>query len=70
MLGEIPILGNAFKDKTDTIDRTELLIFIRPRVVRNFQEARQVNDEFRERLDFNKGETYKDRMRQQLQRLR
>jgi general secretion pathway protein D len=47
LLGDIPILGNAFKNKTDTISRTELIIFIRPRVVRNIPEARQVTDEFR-----------------------
>jgi general secretion pathway protein D len=70
ILGDIPILGNAFKGKTDTITRTELIIFIRPRVVRNIREARQVNDEFRRRLDFGKDQTYKDRMKRDLQRLR
>ena len=69
ILGEIPILGNAFKNRTDTIERTELIIFIRPRVVRNIREARQVNDEFRRRLDFGKGETYKDRIKRDLKRL-
>jgi type IV pilus assembly protein PilQ len=32
-LGQIPILGNIFKTTTKTHDRTELLIFITPRVV-------------------------------------
>ena len=53
IIADIPILGNIFKNKTDTISRTELIIFIRPRVVRNIQEARDVTDEFRSRLDFN-----------------
>lgn len=53
VLGNIPILGNAFKNKTDTLARTELIIFIRPRVVRNVQEARDVTAEFRNRLGFN-----------------
>lgn len=50
ILGDIPILGNAFKNKTDSIDRTELVIFIRPRVVRDFAEARAVTDEFRGKI--------------------
>ena len=39
-------------------------------LVRNFQEARAVNDEFRRRLEFGKGETYKDKIKRDLQRLR
>lgn len=50
ILGDIPILGNAFKNKTDTITRTELIIFIRPSVIRNIREARDVTAEFREKL--------------------
>lgn len=51
ILGDIPVLGAAFRDKTDSIDRTELLILITPRVVRDASEARYVTDEFRQRLD-------------------
>ena len=50
VIGNIPVLGNLFKEKTDNIDRTELIIFIRPRVIRDLREARQVTDEFRRRL--------------------
>lgn len=53
LIGEVPLLGNLFKNKTDTISRTELIIFIRPRVVRNITEAREVTAEFREKLRFN-----------------
>ncbi len=70
ILGEIPIIGNAFKSKTDTIARTELIIFIRPHVVRNFEEARSVNNEFRQRLDFGESQTYKSRIKRDLQRLK
>lgn len=52
ILGDIPIIGNAFKNKTDGINRTELIIFIRPRVVRDIHEARDVTAEFREKLTF------------------
>jgi general secretion pathway protein D len=51
ILGDIPVIGNAFKNKTDGITRTELIIFIRPRVVRDVQEARDVTAEFREQLN-------------------
>lgn len=52
LLGEVPIFGNLFKDKRDTINRTELLIFIRPRVIRNVNEARNVTSEYRRKLTF------------------
>lgn len=51
ILGNIPLLGNAFKNKSDTIKRTELIIFIKPRVVRSLQEARGVTAEFRNQLN-------------------
>lgn len=69
LLGDIPVLGNAFKNKTDTIERTELVIFIRPKIVRNVQEARSVNDEFRQRLDFGASETPGNRIKRDLKRL-
>jgi general secretion pathway protein D len=69
ILGEIPVIGNAFKNKTDTIERTELVIFIRPKVVRNVSEARSVNDEFRKRLDFGASETPGNRIKRDLKRL-
>ncbi len=50
VLGDIPILGNAFKNKTDTIKKTELIIFVRPRVVRNTREANGITNEFRNKL--------------------
>lgn len=53
LLGDIPILGNAFKNKTDSIGRTELIIFIRPRVVRDINEAREVTEEFRGKINLN-----------------
>jgi general secretion pathway protein D len=52
ILGDIPIIGNVFKNKTDGIKRTELIIFIRPRVVRDVHEARDVTEEFRQQLNF------------------
>lgn len=39
ILGDIPVLGNLFKRNTDTTTRTELLIFIRPTIIRTTDEA-------------------------------
>jgi general secretion pathway protein D len=51
VLGDVPFLGNAFRQKTNAIGRTELIIFIRPRVIRDLHEARRVTDEFRRELN-------------------
>ncbi len=52
VLGKIPLFGNAFKNKEDTINKTELIIFIKPRIVRDVRQARDVTDEFRQQLNF------------------
>ena len=51
ILGDIPVLGTLFRTKTDTRIRTELLILITPRVVRNIEEAREITEEFRRGID-------------------
>ncbi|NQU11122.1 hypothetical protein HQ590_10055, partial [bacterium] len=38
-LGDLPLFGLLFKDKSATKNRTELIVFIRPRVLRNDDEA-------------------------------
>ncbi|WP_394708246.1 type II secretion system secretin GspD [Breoghania sp.] len=50
VLGDVPVVGNLFRHKQDTKTRTELLILITPHVVRDFQEANDVTDEFRKQL--------------------
>ena len=50
LLSDIPVLGFLFGSRGDTDARTELLVLITPRVVRNSQEARDVTNELRERL--------------------
>ena len=50
LLSEIPILGNLFKSSSNSVERTELLILITPRVVRDRREALDVTDELRRRL--------------------
>jgi general secretion pathway protein D len=69
ILGDVPVIGNAFKSKTDTLSRTELIIFIRPRVIRNVEEARAATDEFRDKMDFGKSDTPAKRIKRDFVRL-
>ncbi|MEX0323404.1 MAG: secretin N-terminal domain-containing protein [Puniceicoccaceae bacterium] len=39
ILGDIPLLGNLFKRNSEELTRTELLIFIRPTIIRTTDEA-------------------------------
>ena len=61
VLKDIPVLGNLFKNKTDETERTELVIFLTPTLVRG--DVSVVNAEFAEYVP---GELmpyeYKDRM--------
>jgi general secretion pathway protein D len=50
LLSSIPLLGNLFKTTQAIVRRTELLVLITPRVVRNRNEALEVTDELRRRL--------------------
>jgi general secretion pathway protein D len=49
-LKDIPVLGALFSQTTDNADRTELIVLLTPRAVRDQAEARAVTDEFRHRL--------------------
>ena len=49
-LRKIPLIGNLFKQTRDEKRRTELLVLITPRVVGNRDEARDITDEFRNKL--------------------
>jgi general secretion pathway protein D len=50
VLSDIPILGNLFKTTTDSVRRTELLVLLTPRVVRDRHDARVITDDLRKRL--------------------
>jgi len=50
ILGDIPMLGTVFRTKRDEIDRTELLILIRPSVIRDDGEALRATEEYRSRI--------------------
>ena len=71
LLGDVPVVGNLFKNKDDTIVRTELLITITPQVVKDNAQVGAIAAEFRDRLNFNtrpQRETPPDH-REQLDRL-
>lgn len=50
VLMNIPLLGNLFKSKGLSSERTELLVLLTPQVVRDQAEARAVTQELRRRL--------------------
>ncbi|WP_320044840.1 type II secretion system secretin GspD [uncultured Desulfobacter sp.] len=50
-LGDIPILGNAFKSQSSKSDRTNLFIFLTPRVVKNTLEAKKIYEEKKDTMD-------------------
>ena len=49
-LSEIPVVGGLFGAKTETTTRSEMIITITPRVVNDYQQARDVTAEFRKKL--------------------
>ncbi len=51
LLGDIPILGNLFKSKGVTKNKTELLVFLTPRIVRDSAEARVVREQTEAKLE-------------------
>lgn len=50
ILGELKGIGNLFSQRSSAKDRTELVVFIRPVVIRNGEDAQSVAEEFRSRL--------------------
>ncbi|MBF0320797.1 MAG: hypothetical protein HQL01_13445 [Nitrospirae bacterium] len=54
-LGDIPIIGYAFKRQSQNVRRTELLILITPRILTNTDDAHNITKEIGDRFDwFNK----------------
>ena len=48
LLQDIPLLGNAFKSHNKTTDRTELMVMLRPTIVKDPREAARLTGEERE----------------------
>lgn len=53
-LGDLPGVGALFGQRSHTAQRTELVVFIRPTVIRTGEDAQAVAEEFRSRLIMNK----------------
>jgi general secretion pathway protein D len=51
VLGDIPILGWLFRDKSDSTEKTNLYIFITPRVIKNPNEAESVLQEKQQHMN-------------------
>ena len=49
-LNQIPVLGFLFGATNNTHDRTELIVLLTPRVIRNAEDVKTVTDELREKI--------------------
>jgi general secretion pathway protein D len=56
VLGDLPVVGNLFKSKSRSRAKTNLMVFIRPTIVRTREEARQVTAQ---RYGYIRGEQYR-----------
>ncbi|KQT59701.1 type II secretion system protein GspD [Methylobacterium sp. Leaf456] len=50
VLGELPFVGQAFRNRIDERVRTELIVFIRPKVIRGTAEADRIAEDFRQQF--------------------
>ncbi len=50
ILDQIPVVGNAFSQKENSVNRTELILFIRPQVIHNGADASVVAEELRSKM--------------------
>ncbi|GJE00836.1 Type 3 secretion system secretin [Methylobacterium isbiliense] len=50
VLSDLPVIGSAFRNRVDHRVRTELLVFIRPRVIRGTAEADRIAEDFRQQF--------------------
>jgi general secretion pathway protein D len=64
VLGNIPILGWLFKNTSEQTTKTNLYIFITPRVIENPGEAESVLQEKQGQMDSIRGGSFKINQRQ------
>jgi general secretion pathway protein D len=50
VLSSIPVLGIPFRSNNEAVRRTELLVFLTPRIIRSGTEARAASDDLTQRL--------------------
>ncbi|MEM9268565.1 MAG: type II secretion system protein GspD, partial [Pseudomonadota bacterium] len=69
VLGDIPAVGALFRSKRDEVDRTELLVLIRPVIVRNSSDVAAATGIWRQRLS-GANELLEDGLRRNTHQLR
>ena len=47
---DVPFLGNALSNSTNSATRTELIVFIKPQIIHNSSDAQRVANELRRRM--------------------
>jgi general secretion pathway protein D len=47
---DVPVIGNILSSSNNTGKRTELIVFVQPRVIRNNADAQRVAQELRKRM--------------------
>jgi type II secretory pathway component GspD/PulD (secretin) len=57
ILGDIPFLGRLFQRKDTRSEKTELLVFITPRVVYTDEDANRVTEEQKSKLNLQNKES-------------
>ncbi len=50
VLGDLPLIGDAFRSNTNRASRTELIVLIRPQVIRDSLDAQQIAEQMRSQL--------------------
>ncbi|MGC1495037.1 MAG: hypothetical protein WA790_04450 [Sulfitobacter sp.] len=48
--GDVPVFGALFRSRKDKVQKTELLVLITPRVIRNGHESMSITAELRDRI--------------------
>ena len=64
VLGDIPVLGWLFKDRSETKEKTNLYIFLTPRVIKNPAEADSVMREKKQEINEIRGGSFKVNQKQ------
>lgn len=49
-LKDVPLLGNAFSTQSDNRNRTELVVFLTPHIIRSKEDAQEASDHMRSKL--------------------
>lgn len=50
LLADLPLIGNVFRGQTDSIEKTELVMIVTPRVIKSSDEWDKLMDDFAENL--------------------